>query len=148
MLHKIMTVSLIAAALAGSVSAHAHETITGAPGETITPAFAHALPNVPGKAVSAVVVTYAPGAKSVSHRHGSAFVVAYVLEGAIRSKLADGQERVYQVGESWTENPGAHHVISENASGKQQARLIAFFTADAGDKNLVVFDRPGAQSKK
>ena len=148
MLHKIIPASLIAAALTASVGAHAHDAIAGAPGETITPAFAHALPNVPGKAVSAVVVTYAAGAKSVSHRHGSAFVVAYVLEGAIRSKLADGPERVYQAGQSWTENPGAHHVVSENASDKQQAKLIAFFTADAGDKDLVVFDRPGVQPKK
>lgn len=72
------TTSLIAAALAASAGAHAHDAIAGAPGETITPAFAHALPNVPGKAASAVVV----------------------------------------------------------------------FTADAGDKNLVVFDRPGALPKK
>jgi quercetin dioxygenase-like cupin family protein len=148
MLHKVITASLIAVSIACGAPAFAHGPIPGAPGETIMPAFAHALPNVPGKAVSAVVVTYAPGAKSMPHRHGSAFVVAYVLEGSIRSKLADGQERVYQAGESWTENPGAHHVVSENASAKKPAKLMAFFTADADDKNLVIFDHQEKQSMK
>ena len=55
--------------------------------EAITPAFAHAIPNVPGKTLTALVVTYQPGGTSLAHRHGSAFVVAYVLSGAIR---ADG----------------------------------------------------------
>ena len=70
--------------------------------EVIVPAFAHAIANVPGKTLTALVVSYAPGAKTLAHRHGQAFVVGYVLEGAIRSKLDNGQEVVYRAGESWT----------------------------------------------
>ncbi|MGH6905378.1 MAG: cupin domain-containing protein, partial [Geminicoccaceae bacterium] len=46
-------------------------------------------------------------------------VVAYVLEGAIRSKVNDGPVTVYQAGESWIEPPGAAHSVSANASATE-----------------------------
>src|SRR5690349_11692067 len=53
--------------------------------EEVKPVFEHVIPNVAGKSLVAVVVTYPPGAKSSSHRHArSAFIYAYVLSGAIR----------------------------------------------------------------
>ena len=110
--------------------------------ETVTPAFAHAIPNVPGKTITAAVVTYKPGGKSIPHRHGSAFVVAYVLSGAIRSQLEGGEAKVYHAGESWTEAPGAHHLVSDNASKTQPASLLAIFIADSGEKKLVTYDSP------
>jgi hypothetical protein len=91
---KIRT--LIAATLAGfsiigaSPSAFAADSTAR---ETITPAFAEAIANVPGKTMTALVVDYAPGGKSPSHRHGQAFVVGYVLSGAIRSRVNNGEER-------------------------------------------------------
>jgi quercetin dioxygenase-like cupin family protein len=66
--------------------------------ETITPAFAEALPNVPNKTLTAIVVDYPPGAKSIPHRHGQAFVVGYVLQGQIRSQVNGGEARIYNVG--------------------------------------------------
>jgi quercetin dioxygenase-like cupin family protein len=109
--------------------------------ETITPAFAEAIANVPGKTMTALVVDYAPGGKSPSHRHGQAFVVGYVLSGAIRSRVNDGEERVYHAGEYWTEKPGVHHTVSENASATEPAKLLAIFVADTKDRNLVTFDK-------
>jgi quercetin dioxygenase-like cupin family protein len=109
--------------------------------ETITPAFAEAIANVPGKTMTALVVDYAPGGKSPSHRHGQAFVVGYVLSGAIRSRVNDGEERVYHAGEYWTEKPGVHHTVSENASATEPAKLLAIFVADTKDKDLVTFDK-------
>jgi quercetin dioxygenase-like cupin family protein len=109
--------------------------------ETIALAFQDAIANVPGKTITAMVVSYAPGAKSAPHRHGSAFVVAYVLSGAIRSQINDGSKRVYHAGESWTEKPGDHHTVSENASSTQPAKLLAIFVADTKDKKLVTFDK-------
>jgi quercetin dioxygenase-like cupin family protein len=109
--------------------------------ETITPALAEAIPNVPGKTMTALVVEYAPGAKSPSHRHGQAFVVGYVLSGAIRSQVDGGEARVFHAGEHWTEKPGAHHTVSENASDTQPAKLLAIFIADTKDKHLVTFDK-------
>lgn len=111
------------------------------PHETITPAFTEAIANVPGKTMTALVVDYAPGGKSTPHRHGQAFVVGYVLSGAIRSRVNDGAERVYHAGEHWTEKPGVHHTVSENASDTEPARLLAIFVADTKDKKLVTFDK-------
>lgn len=110
--------------------------------ETVVPAFAHEIPNAPGKTITALVVTYKPGGKSISHRHGAAFVVAYVLSGAIRSQLEGGQAKVYHAGQSWTEGPGAHHLVSDNASKIKPASLLAIFIADSNDKQLVTYDKP------
>jgi quercetin dioxygenase-like cupin family protein len=109
--------------------------------ETVVPAFSHPIANVPGKTLSAVVVNYAPGAKTPPHRHGQSFVVGYVLEGSIRSKVDNGPEIIYRAGESWTEKPGAHHLISENGSSTDPAKLLAIFIADSDEKDLVTFDK-------
>ncbi|MFL6685919.1 cupin domain-containing protein [Paraburkholderia graminis] len=108
--------------------------------ETITPAFAEAIANVPGKKMTALVVDYAPGGKSSPHRHGKAFVVAYVLSGAIRSGVDGKEAQVFHAGEHWIEKPGAHHTVSENASDTEPARLLAIFVADSNDNKLVTFD--------
>jgi quercetin dioxygenase-like cupin family protein len=109
--------------------------------ETITPAFADAIPNVPGKTMTAIVVDYPPGGKSIPHRHGKAFVVGYVLEGEIRSQINNGELHVFHAGEHWTEAPGVHHTVSENASDTAPAKLLAIFIADSKDKNLVIWDK-------
>ncbi len=131
---------MLAALLAAGAAAGA--SIKPVEHETVEPAFAHEIPNVPGKTITAAVVTYKPGGKSISHRHGSAFVVAYVLSGAIRSQLEGGEAKVYHVGESWIEAPGAHHLVSDNASKTRPASLLAIFIADSGDKKLVTYDTP------
>src|SRR6476661_8000976 len=84
--------------------------------ETIAPLVQQSLPGIPGKQFTAVVVTFSPGAQAVPHRHGTAFLYAYVLEGSVRSQLEGQAVQTYQAGESWTEFPGAHHLITENAS--------------------------------
>jgi quercetin dioxygenase-like cupin family protein len=59
-----------------------------------------------------VEVDCAPGAASQSHTHAkSAFIYAYVISGAIESKVNDGETRIYRAGESWSEPPGAIHSI-------------------------------------
>ncbi|MBN9658767.1 MAG: cupin domain-containing protein [Acidobacteria bacterium] len=109
--------------------------------EQVKPVFQHALPNVDGKSMVAVVVTYPPGAKSQGHRHaGSAFIYAYVLSGAIRSQVDDQPAKVYQTGEGFYEPPGAHHRISENASDKAPASLLAVFVVDSKDTPLTIPD--------
>lgn len=109
--------------------------------ESIAPAFAEALPNVPGKTITALVVDYPPAGKSIPHRHGQSFVIGYVLSGAIRSGINGGEAHVYHAGEHWTENPGVHHTVSENASSTEPAKLLAIFVADDSDRNLVTWDK-------
>jgi quercetin dioxygenase-like cupin family protein len=90
------------------------------------------LPNVPGKSITAIVVNYAPGAKSVKHHHAGS-VLAYVLSGEIRSEnSATGPAKVYKAGETFFEPPGSEHLVSENASATEPASLLAVFVADDG----------------
>ena len=108
----------------------------------VTLVYEHELPNVPGKSLRAVLVEYGPGGGSPSHRHpSSAFIYARVLEGAIRSKVNDAPERAYQAGESWTEQPGDHHQVSQNASTTAPAKLLAIFVVDTSERELVIPDK-------
>jgi quercetin dioxygenase-like cupin family protein len=108
----------------------------------VTVVFDRALPNVPGKSMKGVLVEYQPGGSNPAHTHPqSAFIYATVLEGAIRSKVNDGPEKVYRTGESWAEAPGDHHLVSANASDTQPARLLAVFVVDSGEKQLVTPDK-------
>jgi quercetin dioxygenase-like cupin family protein len=110
--------------------------------EQVKPAFKHAIPNIEGKSMVAVVVTYPPGAKSPAHHHAkSAFIYAYVLSGAIRSQVGDEPAKVYKVGEGFYEVPGSRHRISENASDKEPASLLAVFVVDSNDSPLTTPDQ-------
>jgi quercetin dioxygenase-like cupin family protein len=112
-----------------------------APHETITLLAARPIPNVPGRRLVTILVDYPPGASSVPHRHaGSAFIYAYVLSGEIRSLVNDEPVRVYRKGEWWFESPGAHHLVSANASKSRPARLLAVFVVDAAENELTTPD--------
>jgi quercetin dioxygenase-like cupin family protein len=111
-------------------------------GEQVKPVFEHVIPNTQGKSMIAVVVTYPPGGKSPAHHHApSAFIYAHVLSGAIRSQVGDEPAKVYQVGEGFYEMPGSHHRISENASDRDPASLLAVFVVDSNDKPLTTPDQ-------
>ena len=119
----------------GSIAASAFLStwaIGGAFAETVTPVFQRALPLMEGKAFSVVTVDFAPASQSVPHRHGQAFVYAYVLQGAIRSQLEGQPAQNYVSGQSWHEDPGSHHVLTENSSASEPARLLVVFVADTG----------------
>jgi quercetin dioxygenase-like cupin family protein len=109
--------------------------------DTVKTVFERAIPTIPGKRLTAVVVNYPPGGKSLPHRHApSAFIYAFVLSGAIRTAIGSEGPRVYQTGDSFYEEPGAHHKVSENASKTKPASLLAVFIVDAGDNPLTLPD--------
>ncbi|MGF6394008.1 cupin domain-containing protein [Pseudomonas plecoglossicida] len=87
--------------------------------------------NAPGKQAIMLTVSYAPGQASPAHQHPGA-VMAYVLEGAVVSKLNDEQEKTYQAGEYWYEAPGTVHSVSRNASKTKPARLLVWSLVDEG----------------
>ena len=98
------------------------------------------LPNVPGKSITAIRVSYAPGGKSGKHHHAGS-VLAFVVSGEIRSEnSATGPAKVYKAGESFFEPPGSEHLVSENASATEPASLLAIFIADDGAE-LTTFDK-------
>ena len=110
--------------------------------EQVKPVFEHIIPNAQGKSMVAVIVSYPPGGKSPAHHHAqSAFIYAYVLSGAIRSQVGDEPAKVYRVGEGFYEVPGSHHTISENASDKEPASLLAVFVVDTNDNPLTTPDQ-------
>ena len=91
----------------------------------------HALPDLPGKRVTIVRVTYGPGGFTPPHRHAGT-VTAYITKGQIRSQLKGGPVEIFDVGQSFFEPPGAIHLVSANASNTEWAELIAVFVADEG----------------
>ncbi|MDU9389034.1 cupin domain-containing protein [Pseudomonas japonica] len=108
------------------------------PASKVSLVFDQPLPNVPGKSMRGVIVDYAPGAASPSHRHPkSAFIYATVLEGEVRSSVDGSPEKVYKAGEHWFETPGAFHGVSANASDSKPAKLMAVFVLDSGEQQLV-----------
>ena len=85
---------------------------------------------------------YAPGGKTPSHHHAkSAFISAYVISGAVRSQVDDGPVKTFKAGEHFTENPGAHHVVSENASDTEPAKILAIFVVDSSETALTAMDK-------
>ncbi|MCJ9670895.1 MULTISPECIES: cupin domain-containing protein [unclassified Neorhizobium] len=110
--------------------------------EKVTVVYDQPLPNVPGKSMKGVLVEYAPGGTSSAHTHPkSAFIYATVLEGAITSKVNGGLVTVYHAGENFSEFPGDHHAVSENASKTERARLLAVFVVDTNETNLTTYEK-------
>ncbi|MGY6026485.1 cupin domain-containing protein [Streptomyces spinosirectus] len=137
----LLAVATLTAATACSTSnqsTHATETTAAAASthrsETFEPLLQQALPGVKGKSFTSAVVDFPPQAKAMPHRHGQAFVYAYVLEGTVRSKLDDKPVTTYHRGENWVEQPGAHHVLTENASRTEPAKLLVVFVSNSGDE--------------
>jgi quercetin dioxygenase-like cupin family protein len=131
-----LTAAVFTAIALGTAAAHAHEL------EEVKTVFERAIPNIAGKSLKALVVSYPPGGKSPSHHHeGSAFIYAHVLSGAIRSQVDDEPAKVYRVGEGFYEVPGSHHRVSENGSDREPASLLAVFVVDSNDSPLTVPDQ-------
>jgi quercetin dioxygenase-like cupin family protein len=98
------------------------------------PVFKHDLPNLTmdGWEVTVSHVEYPPGRVGAAHHHAG-FVLAYVLEGQIVTKISgQGDEKTYHVGEMFYEQPGATHEVSKNASQTEPAKLLAMIFAKKG----------------
>jgi len=98
------------------------------------PVFKQDLPNVSldGWEVTVSHVDYPPGRVGAVHHHAG-FVLAYVLEGAVITKISgQGEEKRYETGQMFYEQPGATHEVSKNASQTQPAKLLAMIFAKKG----------------
>ena len=107
--------------------------------ETVELITSQALPNVPGKRITVVRVSYGPGGASHPHRHAGS-VTAYITKGEIRSQLGGGPVETFQMGRSFFEPPGSTHLVSANASTTEPAELIAVFVADEGAQLTTYID--------
>ncbi|SIR57514.1 cupin domain-containing protein [Micromonospora avicenniae] len=136
----VATLTTVTACSTSNQPAHAEGPTTAAasaserPAETLKPLIQQALPDVEGKTFTSAVVELPPNASAAPHRHGQAFVYAYVLEGTVRSKLDDKPVTTFHQGENWVEQPGTDHVLTENASQTEPAKLLVVFVSNTGDK--------------
>jgi quercetin dioxygenase-like cupin family protein len=118
---KAIKLAVTALALTCCSVGHAHD----AAEEKVAPVMRQSIPEAPGKNVLIATVTYKPGQASAPHMHpGSIF--AYVLEGHVVSQLEGAPPKTYGPGDSWYEAPGAHHLVSRNASNTRPAKLLVF----------------------
>ena len=92
-------------------------------------------------------VDFPPGRVGSAHRHAG-FVLAYVLKGAVMTKISDqGPAKIYNVGEMFFEPPGSIHEESGNPSQTEPAQLLAMIFAKKGSTlTTPVTGRGGAQS--
>ena len=89
------------------------------------------LPGEPPRDLILVEVTYPPGTGSPPHLHANG-VMAFVVSGAIASKIGEDPEQTFQAGDAWWEAPGAIHRVSRNASATEPAKLLAIYVAPRG----------------
>ena len=137
MLGKTISAGAFAVAIVTGTAAHA-----AGDKAKVTLVYDHALPNVPGKSIKAVLVEYRPGGTSPGHTHPkSAFIYATVLEGSIKSQVNDGPVKIYKAGESFPEFPGDHHSVSANGSKTAPAKLLAVFVVNSDETELTTDDK-------
>lgn len=89
------------------------------------------LPRLDGEHLRAtlVEVRYGPGEASSPHSHACA-VMAYVVEGAIRTQVKGEAEMIYRAGQSFYEGPNGVHLVSANASSGKPAKFVAYLICD------------------
>lgn len=79
--------------------------------------------------MTTALVDFPPNAYTPRHRHPGS-VMAFVLNGTLRSQLEGGPVDIFTTGQNWFEPAGAIHLFAENASATQPAQLLAVFVAD------------------
>jgi quercetin dioxygenase-like cupin family protein len=112
-------------------------------GSNSGPVFVHDLPHLAldDWQVTVSHVPYPPGRVGQTHHHAG-FVLAYVLEGAIVTRISGQAERTYKTGEMFYEGLGATHEVSKNASSTEPAKLLALIFAKKGE----ILTTPGPAS--
>src|SRR5579862_9692963 len=100
------------AMLAGAAAQAQSQTAQSGP----APVFQHDLPNITmdGWEVNVSVVDMPPARDGRSPHHPG-FVLAYVFEGAIVTRISDQPETTYKAGQMFYEPPGSTHQVSRNA---------------------------------
>ena len=92
---------------------------------------AEQLADISGKELDMITVEYPPGGSSPPHRH-DAYVLVYVLQGAVEMQVR-GQKLVrLKAGESFLERPEDIHEVSRNASRTRPAKFLVVALKAAG----------------
>ena len=94
------------------------------------------LPDIPGKDVQVLTITYPPGSHDPVHRHyADAFV--YVLEGSIVMAVNGEKPVTLTPGQTFYEGPNDVHTIGRNASSSEPAKFVVFMLKNKNAPILV-----------
>jgi quercetin dioxygenase-like cupin family protein len=89
--------------------------------------------------VTAAIVTLAPGARTVLHRHGVP-LFAYILEGEITVDYGDRGKRTYRAGDALMEAMDVPHFGAD--AGTQPVRILTVFIGAEGAPANVIPAKP------
>jgi quercetin dioxygenase-like cupin family protein len=107
-------------------------------GQTILGETLHYPSNGPAH-VTAAIVTLAPGARTVLHRHGVP-MFAYILEGEITVDYGDRGKRTYRAGDALMEAMDVPHFGAD--AGAQPVRILTVFIGAEGAPADVIPVKP------
>ncbi|TVY83689.1 hypothetical protein LSUE1_G003809 [Lachnellula suecica] len=116
--------------------------------------YQHPIPNCPGKSIVALRVSFSPNGSTPPHTHAGAFVSVNVVSGYVYNKMNNDAMEIFGPGQTFTENPGCRHVISDNASTTEPAVIVATLIVDTkvleegGMMGLVVIDEEYREAVK
>lgn len=127
----IVHVIFVASLLGLAVRAHAQSLPASA--GTVHVLMTQPIPDQPGTDVTLLSVDYPPNGSTPPHEHPG-HTYAYVLKGSVVSQLDDQPAQTYTTGQTWSEAPHQHHMISKNASATAPAKLLVFMIAPHGQE--------------
>src|SRR5215472_13265570 len=104
--------------------------VTATHAQQVHTLLAKKLPEVPGKEIEVITVSYAPGADAI-HRH-DAHAVVYVLDGVVEMQVRGGTLRRLGPGQVFYESPEDVHTVSRNASKTKPAKFVVFLIKNEG----------------
>ena len=84
--------------------------------------------------VTAAIVTLAPGAKTIVHKHGVP-LFAYILDGELSVNYGDKGTRTYKKGDTFMEAMDVAH-FGVN-TGTQPVRILAVYMGAQGAKDVI-----------
>ncbi len=84
--------------------------------------------------VTAAIVTLAPGASTIVHRHGVP-LFAYILEGELTVDYGAHGKKTYRVGQAFMEAMAAPHAGTN--TGTQPVRLLAVYMGAQGAADVI-----------
>lgn len=95
----------------------------------VKPLMSKLLPDLPGKEVVILTLTYPPGHSGAVHRHNANGFV-YVLEGSVVMGVRGEEPVTRGPGQTFYEGPNDIHTVGRNPSKTTPAKFLVFLVKD------------------
>ena len=118
------TTARLASILGLALGAWSCQLLAAAPPQAIVKnLLTEAVTEYPGHELNMITVTYPPGGSSQPHQH-DAYILVYVLDGAVEMQVRGQPLRTVRAGETFVEHPEDVHEVSRNASADKPATFL------------------------